>query len=159
MTTEAEVIAAVRARYANPTVGAARYTHITQARTGSLNDGHNLRALDLLILDRWLTRGHREIHGIEVKTSRSDWLREKRNPTKAAAWSRHCHRFYIATPAGIINDGELPPGWGHYTLTPEGTIETSVRPKLTARPTPLPGGALADLMYQAIRTAPTTPRR
>lgn len=76
-------------------------------RTGWRN-----RAADLIALGVWPSRGL-EIIGIEVKASRSDWMRELKEPAKADAIASHCDRWYVAvTNPDIIKPGELPSNWG-----------------------------------------------
>lgn len=59
---------------------------------------------------RWDERNG-SIHGHEVKVSRSDWLTELRDPTKAEAWARHCHHWWLVAPREVVRD-DLPDGWG-----------------------------------------------
>ena len=63
--------------------------------------------------ERTLAWGQRNgsIHGHEVKISRSDWLTELRDPTKAEAWARHCHHWWLVAPREVVRD-DLPDGWG-----------------------------------------------
>jgi hypothetical protein len=69
------------------------------------------RRCDLLRIGMWPSRGHRIIVH-ELKVSRSDWQRELDDPAKAEAWWPHCHEFWIVAPAGLIDPGEVPEGWG-----------------------------------------------
>ena len=48
----------------------------------------------------------------EIKTSRSDYLRELKNPRKRSAARRYAEQFYFATPKGLIAPAELPPDAG-----------------------------------------------
>lgn len=50
--------------------------------------------------------------GHELKVSRSDWLRELDAPGKADPWADQCHAWWVVAPAGIVQSGELPDGWG-----------------------------------------------
>lgn len=51
--------------------------------------------------------------GHELKTSRSDWLRELDNARKADDWADECHEFWlVVSDPAIVQDGELPAGWG-----------------------------------------------
>jgi hypothetical protein len=50
--------------------------------------------------------------GIEVKVSRSDWLRELKDAAKSEAIQRFCAYWWIATPPGIVKVEELPQTWG-----------------------------------------------
>jgi hypothetical protein len=72
------------------------------------------RRLDLLRIGMWPSRGQ-HIIGHEVKVSRSDWLRELKEPAKADAWWAHLHEFWVAAPTGIVRPDELPDGWGLMT--------------------------------------------
>lgn len=72
--------------------------------------GANRRA-DAMAFNLWPSRGL-EVHGFEVKVSRSDWLSELKNPEKSAKIQKFCDYWWIVTPPGIVKDGELPPTWG-----------------------------------------------
>lgn len=70
------------------------------------------RYADAIIMSLWPSRGL-ELHGVEIKVSRSDWKREAADPTKAEAIAKYCDRWYIHTPKGLIQDlSEVPPAWG-----------------------------------------------
>lgn len=74
--------------------------------------GGNRRA-DAVHVGLWNSRGAGTIEVCELKTSRADWLRELKSPGKAEAWWPYCDRFWLVVPhAGIVQDGELPKGWG-----------------------------------------------
>lgn len=70
------------------------------------------RRADAVIMSLWPSRGL-ELHGVEIKVSRSDWRREAADPRKAEAIGKYCDRWWIHTPPGVIQDtSELPPLWG-----------------------------------------------
>lgn len=70
------------------------------------------RRADAVIMSLWPSRGL-ELHGVEIKVSRTDWKRESVAPEKAEAIARFCDRWYIHTPPGIVGDvSELPQTWG-----------------------------------------------
>lgn len=70
------------------------------------------RSADAVMMSLWPSRGL-ELHGVEIKISRSDWKREAADPTKAEAVAKFCDRWWIHTPPGIIDDiSDLPPAWG-----------------------------------------------
>lgn len=70
------------------------------------------RYADAAIMSLWPSRGL-ELHGVEIKVSRSDWKREAANPQKAEAIAKYCDRWWIHTPPGIVDDlSDLPPAWG-----------------------------------------------
>jgi hypothetical protein len=81
---------------------------------------------DAIALDTWGS-GKYQIEGYEVKCTRSDWRRELPSGrfldpltndvtdvpyAKSHPWRRHCARWYVLAPAGIIPRDELPDGWG-----------------------------------------------
>lgn len=78
-------------------------------------DGTGLRrgrSADALAMSVWPSRGL-ELIGHELKSSRSDWLRELKNPAKAESICRYCDRWWIvAASDDVVRAGELPPAWG-----------------------------------------------
>jgi hypothetical protein len=70
------------------------------------------RYADAVIMSLWPSRGL-ELHGVEIKISRSDWKREAADPQKAEAIARFCDRWWIHTPPNVVDDlSALPPAWG-----------------------------------------------
>jgi hypothetical protein len=70
------------------------------------------RYADAVMMSLWPSRGL-ELHGVEIKVSRSDWRREAMDPRKAEAIGRYCDRWWVHTSPGIIQDlSEVPPAWG-----------------------------------------------
>jgi hypothetical protein len=102
---------------------------------------------DAVAMSVWPSRGL-EIHGIEVKVYRGDWLRELKRPAKAEAVCQYCDRWWVAIgDPSIVRDGELPATWG--LLVPRGD-EMMVKvqaPLLT--PTPMDRGFLAAILRRA----------
>ncbi|SKV43854.1 Uncharacterised protein [Mycobacteroides abscessus subsp. massiliense] len=51
--------------------------------------------------------------GHELKVSRADWLNELNKPGKADQWADQCHAWWlVVSDPSIVQEGELPPGWG-----------------------------------------------
>lgn len=76
------------------------------------------RSCDLLVINMWPSDGI-EWHGHEIKASRSDWLREIKDPDKADAFALYCDRWWVvAADRAIVQPGELRDGWG--LLVPSG---------------------------------------
>lgn len=73
------------------------------------------RTADALAIDTWPSKGL-ELHGFEVKCSRSDWLAELRQPDKAETFRRFCDRWWLVTSDRSIVRDDLPGGWGHMTF-------------------------------------------
>lgn len=109
--TESDVLAALHARYAVASQGVSiRYAIAEHVQSTAGLDAR--RVCDFMALDLWPSTGL-ELHGHEVKTSRSDWLRELRDPSKADAFRRWCDRWWLVVPdMGIIKPAEIPDGWG-----------------------------------------------
>ncbi|WP_333745556.1 hypothetical protein [Streptomyces sp. IBSBF 2950] len=75
--------------------------------------GHSGRRADAVHIATWASRGGGEIDVCEVKTQRSDWLRELRDPGKAEAWWPHSSRFWLVVPnTDVARLDEVPDGWG-----------------------------------------------
>ena len=70
------------------------------------------RSADGLIMWCWPSDGL-ELHGVEIKVARSDWLHELRQPKKADDIAKYCDRWWLFTAPGVVKDvDELPPAWG-----------------------------------------------
>lgn len=79
---------------------------------GDATGARHTRFADAVIMSLWPSRGL-ELHGVEIKISRSDWRREAADPKKAEAIAKYCDRWYVHTAPGVIQDlAEVPPGWG-----------------------------------------------
>lgn len=64
--------------------------------------------------------------GFEVKHTRSDWLREVREPLKSLPLQQAVDSWYVVAPREVVKAGELPAGWG--LLVPSGeTLRVLVR--------------------------------
>lgn len=70
------------------------------------------RRADALVLNLWRSQGL-DLQGFEVKASRSDWLREKKDPSKAEALSKYCvgtDSRVLAADLRWVRAGDLVPG-------------------------------------------------
>jgi len=101
-------------------------------------------------------RGERRqvLHGHEVKVSRSDWLAELRDPTKADAWRRYCDRWWLVAPRDVVRD-DLPVGWGHLAPDSQGRLRVVVQAPLLT-PEPMPVHVRAQVMRAVAKTATRT---
>jgi hypothetical protein len=66
---------------------------------------------DAIAVNLWRSRGY-EIVGFEVKSFRSDWLRELKDPKKAEGCAIYCNTFWIVANENVVKLEELPLGWG-----------------------------------------------
>jgi hypothetical protein len=105
--------------------------------------GGGTRYADAVAVNLWRSRGH-AIHGFEIKVSRSDWLRELKQPEKAEEIYLYCDHWWILAPSGIVKNGELPPNWGLLELRETGIVQSIVAPKL--EPTPISREFFASIM-------------
>jgi hypothetical protein len=108
MTTE-ELLNKLSKKYPSP-----QFAFLTQVRnqTGYSNGAGKVRTADAMALGLWKSRGY-YLHGFELKISRSDWLHEFKDPSKAEAIAEYCDYFNLVIPTlDIIDVAEVPPTWG-----------------------------------------------
>jgi hypothetical protein len=93
------------------------------------------RSLDYMLINLWVSRGL-AIHGIEKKSNRSDWTKELKNPAKQEDHFKYCDYFWLLTDKeGVAKIEEIPPTWGWYHITKNGTVRTmKAAPKLNPIP-------------------------
>jgi len=104
--------------------------------------------IDALAMAMWRSLGL-EIHGLEIKCSRSDWLRERRQPFKAEEIFSYCDRWWLVVAAPeIVKEGELPPDWGLLVPHAAGLTASVNAGKLT--PQPLDREFLASILRKAV---------
>lgn len=109
--------------------------------------GANVRRhADAVSIGIWPSTGH-QIHGFEVKVSRTDFLNEMKDPAKSQAIFRYCHRWSLATPPGLVSSDELPPNWGLVTFDGKSLRTVKKAPLLT--PEALSPGFVAALVRRA----------
>lgn len=111
-------------------------------RTGNVS----CRIADAVAMSTWPSRGL-EMHGFEIKVSRSDWLRELEDVEKADEIFQFCDRWWIVASVNVVAVGELPPTWG--LMEPRGaSLRTTIAaPKL--EPKPLDKPFLAAVLRRA----------
>jgi hypothetical protein len=98
------ITAALRERYCKP-----EWSIFFEVSNGTGARGH--RYADAVAMNLFPSRGL-EINGFEIKTYRSDWLKELKNPEKAEPVFKYCNRWWIVAEKGLVKPGELPPTWG-----------------------------------------------
>lgn len=109
------------------------------------------RRADFLAQDCWNSHGL-HLHGHEVKVSRSDWLTELRDPTKAEAVKRYCDRWWLVVSDREIVRDDLPVGWGLMAPGRDGRLRV-VRSAPTLTPEPMPAAFRAALLRGTAKTA------
>lgn len=87
------------------------------------------RRCDCVAMCLWPSKGL-HLHGHEVKASRSDWLKEIQDPSKAEAFAQHCHYWWVVALRGIVKPDEMPPTWGLMELSPSGNLRVKSAPAI-----------------------------
>lgn len=103
MTTTPEITAALRERYAYPEFAFFQEVGDAGSQSRVFADG--------VAINMWRSRGY-AISGFEVKSSRSDWLRELKQPGKAEPIFKKCDYFYLVAPDDVFVPDEVPISWG-----------------------------------------------
>lgn len=145
---ERDMLDLLRARYkqTNPGNGP-RYALAEHVKNAAGFDAN--RQADLIAMDLWPGSGGVQLIGHEVKCSRADWLTELKDPSKAEAFKRYMHRWYlVAADAQVFRVEEVPRDWGIIVRTANGTLR-AVRAAPRLQPDPLPYGVLAPLLRAA----------
>lgn len=153
--TEAEVTDALHVRYGQVHGNGRRYAVAAGVRSSAGFDAR--RTADFVAMDLWPSKGL-ALHGHEIKVSRSDWLRELKEPEKAAEFIPWMNYWWlVASSPRIVRDGELPEGWGLMVMR-GGLLTTAVRaPRRDAKP--LTPSRLAALLRAAGQTSAYLERR
>jgi hypothetical protein len=105
---------------------------------------------DAIAMHCWPSMGL-ELVGFELKISRGDWLRERKQPSKAYPIKQFCDRWYlVVSDLKIVRYAEeLPAGWG-LQFAENGKIVTMIEaPKLS--PCPIDRAFLASVMRRAAK--------
>lgn len=78
------------------------------------------RRADAIVIGNWGSTG-RLVHGMEIKVSRSDWLRELKQVDKADPFIARCDRWWLITSDDkLVRPEEIPLLWGWMTATKTG---------------------------------------
>lgn len=127
------------------------YALFQEVRNGT-GYGRKERYADAIAMSLWPSRGL-ELLGFEFKTSRSDWQRELKDPSKAEAICQFCERWWIVvSDAKIVKPDELPKTWGLLALKDDKLVQIVDAPKLN--PMPIPRTFMASLFRAAQNAIP-----
>lgn len=112
------------------------------------------RYADVLIASCW-GKG-RGLIGIEIKASRSDWLRElRKGPEKRARLEEVCGELFVVAWSGVVKPEELPDGWG--LLERRGSVLSTVRAARQRKIESVPVGYVLSIMRNARKGAERAP--
>ena len=102
-----EIHEALRLRH--PSNGG-QWIYLPELRTGTGFGRSNEQSIDAYAICCWGSDVTRVAY--EIKTSRSDFLREIKSPRKRAQALRFATEFYFAVPKGLVKVEEVPPDCG-----------------------------------------------
>ncbi len=150
--TEREMLDLLNVKYRAATANGIRYTRAEHVKISTGFDAS--RICDFMAMDLWNGYGDGrgpKLHGHEVKVSRSDWLREVKEPEKAEAFKRYCDYWWlVVSDPGIVQFGELPYDWGLMVARGRGLAVVKEAPRLA--PEPMPRPLQATLMRAVTKT-------
>ncbi len=90
------------------------------------------RHADAVAIGIWPSHGY-AIHGVEIKRTRSDLMREFKDPSKADAVGKYCDHWWLVLADAKIADGvQLPTSWG--VLAPKDQLLRVVKKAPTLKP-------------------------
>lgn len=105
------------------------------------------RYADAVAIQCWPSAGL-ELHGFEIKVSRSDLVSELTDPEKAHAIKKFCDRFWLVIPSStLLKEGELPLDWGLLISHGKHLKVSKAAPQL--EPEAMPRTFLASLLRSA----------
>lgn len=139
--TSADVLAAMRLRYAAP-------EYALFEEVGNATGGGASRRADALVMGLWPSRGL-DLHGFEIKVSRNDVVRELRDPRKAEAIATYCDFWWLVVgSASIVKLEEVPANWGLLVPVggPKGTTLRTVKEAVRLEPKAIDKKFLAALL-------------
>ena len=96
-------------------IGKTPYLDVTLG--SSMLNNHKVQRADVLSVKPSYRRFCISIY--EIKISRSDFLSDIRSE-KWKGYLEHCHRFYFATPEGMVDKSEIPDPAGLLLRSPKG---------------------------------------
>lgn len=155
--TEAGVLNLLRERHAAQAGNGPEWAYMEKVRNRSGFDA--TRTADAMALSLWPSRGH-ELHGYEVKVSRSDWRSELKDGAKADAWHGIVDRWWIAAPSGVVPRDELPATWGLIEASNSGKLRVAVQaPLLTTERATIKRDLLVPILRAAGAGLSCTPEQ
>lgn len=162
MSNERVMLDLLRRRYSMQYGNGTRYAIAEHVRSAAGFDA--TRTADFIAMDLWPSKGL-AFHGHEVKVSRSDWLTELKDPTKADEFKRYMDYWWLVVSDPAIVRGDLPSDWGLLVAAKatrshpgEPSLDHLVslrvaRPAPRLTPDPIPKTMLASLLRATAKTA------
>jgi len=108
-----------------------------------------VRTADALAMSLYPSRGL-HLYGFEIKCSRSDWGRDRDDPSKADEIAKHCHFWFVVAPSEkVVPIEELPATWGLILATKDGKSVRTVKAPKQIEVAPLSHSFLAAILRKA----------
>nr|WP_214692502.1 hypothetical protein [Variovorax paradoxus] len=108
------------------------------------------RSADIVLMNLWPSRGM-DLIGYEVKTARSDWLRELKSPEKAWPVMQYMDRWFLLAAPGVAKLDEIPTNWGFQEF--DGKRVRTLKPAPQLEPKPITKTFLGSLLRRQVRDA------
>ena len=143
--TDDDLLVLLSARYAPPA-----FAFFPAVRNGTGWARRQVRTADAMAMGLWPGRGL-DLTGFEIKASRSDWLRELKDPAKADEIMTRCDFWYVVAPSDVVLPGELPSTWGLLVSRGPGLVAAKEAPRV-AEPKPLDRLFLAAILRRAVES-------
>jgi hypothetical protein len=137
--TDADLRAAIRKRYGG-------HEWVCCNEVGNSGSSSSVR-IDMVAMNMWQSKGY-ALEAFEIKVSRSDWLREMKQPEKADKIMGQVERFWLVAPEGVAKPDEIPSTWGYLRYCDNGELRQVVKaPTLEAKP--IGRGFVAQMLRRA----------
>lgn len=152
--TERDMLRMLQARHGERSGNGDAWVFMTHVRDAA---GFNAnRTLDAIAMSLWPSRGLL-LDGFEVKCSRSDWLRELKDPAKADGFHARLDRFWlVVADASIVQAGELPTTWGLLVARGGKLVQSVAAPMLRPKSQDLPPGFGRSFLAAMLRAVAAT---
>lgn len=124
--TSEDVRALLRVRYSHP-------EWATCFEVANATGTNARRYADAVAMNLFPSRGL-ALHGFEIKTSKSDFTNEVRNPDKSVAVQQYCDHWWVVAPAHAMDEALLPVTWGWLRVDRGKLVQVRAAPKLDAKP-------------------------
>lgn len=106
------------------------FLHLPQVRATTGFSRTKIRTADAIVASVYPSRGL-WLAGVEIKVTKTDWRKELRDPDKSEDVRRFCKYWYVASPSGIVPEGEVPEDWGLIYVRADGA--QIVKPAVSKR--------------------------
>lgn len=105
------------------------------------------RYADAIAMSLFPSRGL-DLHGFEIKQSRSDWLHELKQPEKAEEIASYCDYWWIVVPdKALVKLDEMPAPWGLISM--QGKVLRQIKAAKRLEPKPLDRKIVAAILRRA----------